>query len=170
VQVLINTKPVGRKMEIVGRKLLVHSAWKPEAQLVLLVPDSAAKDLLGRPNLALRAESTTPALEVFSTLYLLHKLTDSASNLLLQLLDAQGNVVWKAYNERLTGKITIPFLQPGSYSLRIIEDKNRNGRADGGNLQAGTQPETVRILPDKLNLRAGWEVEFDLNPTPAAKP
>ena len=48
-------------------------------------------------------------------------------------------------------------LIPGSYSLRVIEDKNGNGKWDSGNLRKGRQPE--RIVDYSIDeLRPNWEL------------
>lgn len=59
------------------------------------------------------------------------------------------------------------YLQPGSYTLRIIIDKNKNGIWDTGNLLGRKQPEEVIPYPEKINLKPGWEnlVDFEQKPT-----
>lgn len=52
-------------------------------------------------------------------------------------------------------------LAPGSYTLRIIGDKNENGRWDAGNLFKKIQPEKVYPYGDIINLKAGWEQQID---------
>ncbi|MEO6832982.1 MAG: Ig-like domain-containing protein [Chitinophagaceae bacterium] len=52
-------------------------------------------------------------------------------------------------------------LAPGTYTLRIIEDKNENGRWDVGNLFLKIQPEKVIPYGNTINLKAGWEQQID---------
>ncbi len=54
-------------------------------------------------------------------------------------------------------------LQPGSYTMRVIADSNRNGYWDTGNLLERIQPEFVIPYREAINLRAGWEnmIDFD---------
>ncbi len=51
---------------------------------------------------------------------------------------------------------------PGEYELRILYDKNKNGRWDAGNYSILLQPEIVVALPQKLALRADWDNEADI--------
>jgi uncharacterized protein (DUF2141 family) len=53
------------------------------------------------------------------------------------------------------------YLLPGTYRLRLIEDRDRNGRWDPGNFQQKTQAEAVYYfnLPE---LRADWEVNANI--------
>jgi hypothetical protein len=57
---------------------------------------------------------------------------------------------------------TITGLKPASYSLRIIEDRNRNGRWDPGHLLQKIQPERTR-KEELETLRANWDVEVNFN-------
>ncbi|MDX1911655.1 MAG: Ig-like domain-containing protein [Saprospiraceae bacterium] len=56
-------------------------------------------------------------------------------------------------------------LQVAAYSIRLIDDRNGNGRWDTGDFAVKRQPEPV--FGKKLDpLRANWEVEADLNIQP----
>lgn len=57
--------------------------------------------------------------------------------------------------------IKIPYLYPGDYDFRIIEDDNKNGKWDTGNEVIKQQPEIVRYFSGP-KVRANWEVESQL--------
>jgi hypothetical protein len=84
--------------------------------------------------------------------------------LLLQLLDAQGRVVRESAVTATTDRIEWSHLQPGDHGLRLIEDRNANGRWDPGALDERRPPERVWHHADKVNVRAGWDllVEWSL--------
>ena len=52
-------------------------------------------------------------------------------------------------------------LQPGNYSLRVLEDANGNGIWDPGALLARRQPEIVLPHSAPVPLKAGWEAVVD---------
>lgn len=54
-------------------------------------------------------------------------------------------------------------LDPGSYTFRIIVDKNKNGKWDTGNFFGKTQPEEVIPWNSSVGLRAGWDNTVDFN-------
>ena len=58
---------------------------------------------------------------------------------------------------------TVETLQPDQYTLKIIEDVNKNRRWDTGDYDKKTQPERI-FLKVLDGLRANWEVdaEFDV--------
>lgn len=57
------------------------------------------------------------------------------------------------------GSITYIHLAIGDYKIKIIEDRNRNGKWDSGNYWTQTQPEAVRYFEKPISIRANWELE-----------
>lgn len=52
---------------------------------------------------------------------------------------------------------------PGTYDLRILFDRNGNGKWDSGQLfPSRIQPERVRLLEKKITVKANWENEYEL--------
>lgn len=88
---------------------------------------------------------------------------DSAVSLngpfVLQLTTAQGRVVREATISALPGVLNWTGLAPGSYWLRLIEDRDGNGRWDTGSLHPKRQPERVITDQQPVVVRAGWSVE-----------
>ena len=85
---------------------------------------------------------------------------------LLQLLNPAGRVLWQHANATLPLRTTLPFFPAGDLTLRLVDDQNQNGIPDGGSLSANRQPESIRIYPAPITLRAGWEFELDLAAPP----
>jgi len=52
-------------------------------------------------------------------------------------------------------------MQPGKYTIELIEDRNENGTWDTGNFDLRYQPERKMIFVPE-NLRAGWDVELKM--------
>lgn len=52
---------------------------------------------------------------------------------------------------------------PGEYDMRILYDRNGNGRWDPGDYSQRLQPETVVTLSQKLAIRADWDNERDIS-------
>jgi hypothetical protein len=54
-------------------------------------------------------------------------------------------------------------LPPGDYQLKILSDKNQNGRWDTGKyFNIKRQPELVRNLNLILTIKANWDNEMNL--------
>lgn len=78
----------------------------------------------------------------------------------------------QVYLQKITDTVvSFTRLKPETYFFRIIEDKNGNGKWDGGDLFAKVQPEVVIPGPQPILLKAGWEhtVDFENKPKPAMK-
>ncbi len=83
---------------------------------------------------------------------------DSASNLLLQLIDEKGNTLRQQKVEH-SGKYTFEHLKGGKYSFRLVEDADANGQWTPGSYWQHRQPEVVRYYEKTLELRENWDME-----------
>ncbi len=66
------------------------------------------------------------------------------------------------------GKYVFRYVPAGKVSLRIIEDKNANGRWDAGNLIERRQPERSEMYADPkgetvFTTKVNWEIEVDMD-------
>lgn len=83
---------------------------------------------------------------------------EPAYPVIVQLTNEQGKVLRESY---LTEEAAVyfPNLQPGSYTLRLIEDENGNRQWDTGSYLQRRQPENVIYYPQPIEIRANWELE-----------
>lgn len=77
------------------------------------------------------------------------------SSLIVELLHKES-VIYRTTEPSLS--LSIDSLSAGTYSLRIIYDKNNNGKWDSGNLAQKRQAEEVEYFPKDINIRADWDV------------
>jgi hypothetical protein len=89
-----------------------------------------------------------------------------SDSFLLQVTKGIDSIYLKPVTDSV---ITLTRLQPGEYTMRIIVDANRNGKWDSGNLLKKLQPEKVIPVDNTMNLKAGWENEFDFVPADLSK-
>jgi uncharacterized protein (DUF2141 family) len=78
------------------------------------------------------------------------------NNYILELVDVSNKVIRKFNNPK---KIKMENLKPGEYSLRVIIDKNKNGKWDNGDLDKNIEPEKIIYYKERIQLRANWEIE-----------
>ncbi|BDD02522.1 Ig-like domain-containing protein [Aureibacter tunicatorum] len=82
-------------------------------------------------------------------------ITTEEPNYIIQLLNAK----YELYDQQYNGEeYFFRDLDPGEYRIRIIVDKNGNGRWDPGNILTKTPPEPVYFFKDKVIVRANWEI------------
>ena len=81
--------------------------------------------------------------------------------IIIQLLDTRETVlIEKNMNEN--GEIRFEFLKPGKYKVKIIHDRNGNGKWDTGKYILGLQPEKVEYLEGEQEIRANWELKINI--------
>lgn len=88
-----------------------------------------------------------------------HDLPDS---IIGELLTPDDKLVWTAYSKG--GDLFFPDLEPGKYGLRIIYDRNGNGRWDPGDYDTMLQPEAVYYAPKVFELMKNWDVKENFYP------
>jgi uncharacterized protein (DUF2141 family) len=82
-----------------------------------------------------------------------------AKTYFIELLDSKGLVIQKISNQ---AKVTFINIEPGEYSVRLIEDINNNGHWDAGNYFKSEEPEPIFYYYDdkgvpKFSIKANWE-------------
>lgn len=76
----------------------------------------------------------------------------------LQLLTGAGNVVRERSMAALPDSVYWTGLTPGNYRLKVIQDRNGDGRWTTGAFDRQQQPEAVLQDPEPVTVRAGWVV------------
>lgn len=86
------------------------------------------------------------------------KYAGAGDNNILQLVSEKGDVVREV---KFSGSSSITFsnMEPATYRLKFIADANHNGKWDSGDYLRHIQPEETRFYPDKIVLRANWDVD-----------
>lgn len=78
----------------------------------------------------------------------------------IELLNGEKVIQRKVKGEHLT----FDKLLPAEYRLRLVIDSNNDGKWTAGSYLNKEAPEQVYYYPEKLKLRANWDLELDWNP------
>jgi hypothetical protein len=140
-------------------------SWKENMKYALLLKDSCFKDVYGQYSKKQSINWVSKNMKSYSTLMANFIYTGTNHNLLLQLISADEKKIFKSFYLNNQLSYFFDYLLPGSYKIKIIDDRNRNGKWDNGNYTTQKQPEAVFYYPETFNLRAFWDLEqrFDLN-------
>ncbi len=149
------------------RKWQLKSKWEVNRKYRLHIPTDALADITGEGNDSLDVNITVADIEKFATLILDIKPVAAGDEYLVQITDASGRLV-RELPHLGEGRHTINYIPAQDLKMRIIEDKNRNGRWDGGNLVERRQSERAEFYKnDKeeelFTTKTGWEFEFVLD-------
>jgi uncharacterized protein (DUF2141 family) len=140
---------------------MTGSEAQTNAQVTVL--PGALRDIYGATNDTLRIGVGSTAVKETGDLEV-HLLPDSSLTyqgpFLVQLVQGSSLLLGQRCST-LPCSITRPLMQAGSYSLRIIQDRNNDGRWTTGTYKGRRQPERILVAPSEINVRAGWEVVQD---------
>lgn len=146
-------------------RLTIAVAWQENTPYHLLLEQDFASDSLGHKlahndTLSFRTKKTAD----YGLIRLRFPKIDSSLHPVIQFV--QKGSVSNSYP--LTGQLfQLNLFPPGEYELRLLYDSNGNGRWDPGSFFGEhRQPEHVIAIPRKLNVKANWdnEVNIDLQP------
>jgi uncharacterized protein (DUF2141 family) len=84
------------------------------------------------------------------------RVLNATTPFVIELLDAEYKVV-QTLRDQANYEFT--FVKPGTYFVRVVADRNGNGRWDPGDPSRFELPERIIFYPSKILVKANWEVE-----------
>jgi len=147
------------------RNLFFDFEWKEKMNYQIDLLPGALTDFYGNQNDTLEQPILIQEKKEFGNLILLVKPLRKDTNYIVEVLNPDGSILKSFIFEQQTeAKEELKFLPVGEYSIRLIEDLNKNGKWDPGNYDLKKQPE--RIYSKTIEeLRANWDVEVQIRET-----
>lgn len=148
---------------VAPRRINLEHPWLPGKSYQLALLPGAVTDFWGQTNNdTLRRVLNVPADKQLGGLNLRLENLRPAQTYIVQLLDGATVIEERVFMaDKSEHKLVFAKLNVTTYTARIIEDRNRNGRWDTGDYWAHRQPEP--LFSKKLEpMRANWEVEATL--------
>lgn len=147
-----------RKNALMGYELM--GEWKPDMEYKVLIDSAAFTGLYGLHTKKQEATFKFKTLEQYSTLFL--TIQNAKPTYTVQLLDGD-KVVRQMRVEK--GQADFYFLKPGTYYIRLFDDRNGNGTWDTGLYGTKEQAEAVYYFPGSIQTRENWDYNQEWNPT-----
>lgn len=149
------------------RRYQLRSDWVPGAKYTLTIPEGTLHNVAGESNDSLVANYQVYDPEQFATLLLTVKSSDPKTSYIIQQLDATGKLQQEKLNVK-AGEVRLNYVSVGDIQLRVLEDKNNNGKWDTGNVVERRQPERTELYADEKGetifaTKANWEIELTLD-------
>lgn len=143
----------------VRRTLYIEPLPEPETPHQIEILPGAITDIFGQTNDTLQARFTTTTAENYGRLILNIELPHHENQYILELLDRNDNVL-RSKIIRKDDTYQFDYLDPATYSVRLIDDKEETGHWNTGNYLQRMQPDPVYIFPEPVQIRENWDVEL----------
>lgn len=143
------------------KKLTLKYDWKENTRYNLILEKDFAQDTLGRALLKTDTlKFKTKKITDYGTIRIRFKNFDASVNPVL--LFVQNDNVIRSFP--LSGAaLNQSIFPPGEYELRVLYDRNKNGKWDPGQFFGKhIQPELVKPVGRKVTIKANWDNEFDI--------
>ncbi|XZF13959.1 Ig-like domain-containing protein [Chitinophagaceae bacterium MMS25-I14] len=140
--------------------LVMPAAWKEDMVYTLRLIKGFAKDSSGADALPSRYTFHTKRDEDYGKLTIHLPAKYYGPDYVLQVTNDKDTIYQKPVADTM---VRLKFLQPSTYTFRVIVDKNHDGTWNTGDLFGKKQPEIVIPYTNSVLLKAGWEniVDFD---------
>ena len=147
------------------RKYNIVYKWEPETNYTLEIDSAASTNIFGITSRKLTTKFSGRGEDYYGTVTV--KLTSVEMPVIVQLLSNSAEekvIVEKTINKN--GSVLFDYLMPEKYRLKVIYDKNGNGKWNTGSYQDKVQPERVLYYNEVVKVRSNWEAEYswDLKP------
>jgi uncharacterized protein (DUF2141 family) len=150
--------PVNITQDTSGLVYSLNTTWQEDALYTLRLQKGFAVDSNGNDLLPGRYTFRTKRDDDYGKLRIHLPSKYYGPSHILQVATDHDTIYQKPVTD---SNIALLRIAPGVYSMRIIEDKNQNGRWDAGDLFLRRQPEVVIPYNGTVNLKAGWEQQID---------
>jgi hypothetical protein len=152
------------------RQFTFRAEWVDGASYRLLIPAGAIETIDREVNDTIDHAFSVADRQELATLTLIPDNPHPDYEYIIQVTDTTGKKILRELTTGLTGgEQTIHYLPAGRVKIRLVEDRNRNGRWDTGVLVRHVQPESVRWYYDaaektnRLTLVEKTEVQVELD-------
>lgn len=143
------------------RTITLRTDLAPGASGRLTILPKAVHDIYGGTNDTLQVPLGRAADRAVGSLRVNLNELDGPGPFVLQLVDQQQRILRETATEKNIAFVVWDRLPPGHFTLRLIADRNGNGRWDTGEWGDRRQAERTWYHPEPVNVRAAWDVVVD---------
>jgi hypothetical protein len=135
------------------RRARISHSWKEEGKYRLVLYPGAMTDIYGLTNDTIDLTFQIRPLAEYGQINL--TLEDVKDSIIIQLFKKDKLV--RSRSVTTSGTYTFDFVDPDTYHMKLVHDRNGNGKWDTGKYLKGIQPEEVEFIPRELKIRANWD-------------
>ncbi|MEX0982259.1 MAG: Ig-like domain-containing protein [Bacteroidales bacterium] len=135
------------------RRAKISHPWKEEGKYRIVLYPGAMTNIYGVTNDTTDLTFQIRPLADYGRINL--SLENVSDTLIIQLF--KKDKMTRSLEISTSGTYLFDFIDPATYHIKIVHDRNRNGKWDTGNYLKGLQPEKVEFVPRELKIRANWD-------------
>lgn len=138
----------------------LYAEWQPGERYRLEADSLTFFSALGHYAQSIKSDFRVRSLDEYGAIFVQLKdiAPDDTTSYLVQLLNRSDKPVAEVVADE-NGRADFFYLKPGDYYMRLIADRNDNGKWDTGEYQSMTPPEEVFYFPRHIPLKAKFEME-----------
>ena len=139
--------------------------WEPEAKYTFQIDSAAWENVYGITSREFTKSIKIREEDYYGTIKL--DMTNVTCPVITQLLENdKDETVLQQKIIAENGSVTFTFLVPDKYKIKLIYDRNGNGKWDTGSYQDKYQPERVSYINKVIKVRSNWDsvLPLDLKP------
>ena len=140
------------------RTLLLDYKWKPGKLYDLELMPGAVTDIYSLKSDTILQDINVDLLKNYGNLSLTVDSLAADSAYVIELMDGEKVVQTYKVAGQTTFQRELKYIRPATYTIRLTEDWNGNGRWDSGNYNTYQQPELI-YSRNLEQLRANWDLE-----------
>lgn len=139
------------------RRFRIDFPWAYDTRYRIVADTLAMEGAYGLPSRPIEQEFKTRAEKEYCSITL--RITDWPAELpaFVEMLSGSDQPTRTAIVEN--GIARFPYLTPGKYYFRIVNDLNGNGRRDSGDIMEDLLPEECYYYPKAINIKQNWNKE-----------
>ena len=131
----------------------IYYAWESDMKYGLRIFPGAINNLYDLPHDTIDVSFSGKDSESYGRIIL--NMENVNGEVIVQLLSNNKLILKRTIDS--DGTYEFPFLNPGTYKIKFIHDRNRNGKWDTGKYIKKLQPEKVEFLPIEITVRSNWD-------------
>ncbi len=149
------------------RSYIINYKWEPQTEYTIEIDSAACENIYGITSSRLNRSFKIREEDYYGAISI--KFSSVEMPMVVQVLkntEEEQILRQKSFDE--DGSVLFDFLPPEKYKVKVIYDKNNNGKWDEGSYQDKYQPEKVAYIQEVIKLRSNWTEEhlWDLSPDP----
>jgi len=147
------------------RSYIIDYKWEPQSEYTFVIDSAACENIYGITSSEFNRKFKAREEDYYGAINL--KITNVEMPVLAQVLKNSDNeeVLYQKSLDK-DGVVKFDFLPPEKYKVKVIYDRNNNGKWDEGSYQDKYQPEKVAYIQEVIKLRSNWTEEHSWDLTP----